>query len=233
MKNNKNILLTALLLWILFPVCLFAQNSNNKIAEGNQLYRSNDFEGAQKTYEEVLKTLPESEIGNYNLGNTYYQQQQYDNAIAAFQKAAELASSPESRAKSMHNLGNAYIAQKNYEAGIQAYKQALRDNPGSADTKYNLAYAQTLLKEQKKKQEEQQKKEEEKKKQPEQQNKKEEDKQNPSPQKQQEQPAKPKEYSKDELERILQSLNNDDKEVQDKVNKQKAQNGTGDAEKDW
>jgi hypothetical protein len=35
------------------------------------------------------------------------------------------------------------------------------------------------------------------------------------------------------LERILQSLNNDDKEVQDKVNKQKAQNGTGDAEKDW
>ena len=48
-----------------------------------------------------------------------------------------------------------------------------------------------------------------------------------------EQPAQPKEYSKEELERILQSLNNDDKNVQEKVNKQKAQSGNADAEKDW
>ena len=199
---------------------LLAQKENGAIDEGNKKYTEQDYTGAQKSYNEALQVNPESDAGNFNLGNTLFQQKDYQGALDQFRKAAENTTDPEIRAEAYHNMGNALLEQKKYEESINAYKQALRNNPEDADTKYNLAYAQK----------EDQKKEEQKKEDPKDQNN---DQQPPQDQQKDQKQSPSKQYTKEELERIMQALNQDDKNVQEKVNKQKVQAAGAEAEKDW
>jgi len=232
MKKSNNMKLKILIAFLLINGILAAQNANNIIKEGNEKYKQQDYAGAQQSYEEATLKDPSSGAGNYNLGNAYYQQQQYDKAIEQFKKAGEIATSPETRADAYHNMGNAYLQQKKYQESVDAYKHALRESPADADTKYNLAYAQQMLKKQQQQQQQNQdQKNQDQKKQEEQKNKEQQNKN--QQQKDPQQQTQPKQYSKEELERILESLNNDDKSVQDKVNKQKAQKTSGTNEKDW
>ncbi|HRF75669.1 MAG TPA: tetratricopeptide repeat protein [Chitinophagales bacterium] len=236
MKKNETMRIVVLTFLLLISYTGFAQNSNAIIKEGNDLYEQKDYKGAQQKYEQAVTETPDSDAGNYNLGNTYYQQQEYDKAAAQYERAAQAASDPETRANAYHNLGNAYLQQKKYEESINAYKQSLRDKPTDDNTKYNLAYAQKMLKQQQQQQQQNQDKNQQKKEEPKKQDQQKQDQnqqKQEQQQKEQQQPAQPKEYSKEELERILQSLNNDDKNVQEKVNKQKSQSGNADAEKDW
>ena len=77
---------------------------------------------------------------------------------------------------------------------------------------------------------EDQKKEEQKKEDPKDQNN---DQQPPQDQQKDQKQSPSKQYTKEELERIMQALNQDDKNVQEKVNKQKVQAAGAEAEKDW
>ncbi len=214
-----------------------AQKENVAIQEGNQKYNEKDFNGAQKSYNDALITNPASDAGNFNLGNSLFQQQDYEGALNQFRKTAENTDDPEIRAQAYHNMGNTLLQQKKYEESINAYKQALRNNPEDADTKYNLAYAQKMIQQQQQQQnknqddkKEDQKKDEQKKEEPQDKNK---DQQPPKDQQQEQKQSQPKQYSKEELERIMQALNEDDKNVQEKVNKQKVQAAGAEAEKDW
>ena len=215
---------------------LLAQKENGAIDEGNKKYTEQDYTGAQKSYNEALQVNPESDAGNFNLGNTLFQQKDYQGALDQFRKAAENTTDPEIRAEAYHNMGNALLEQKKYEESINAYKQALRNNPEDADTKYNLAYAQKMIQQQQQQnknqndKKEDQKKEEQKKEDPKDQN----NNQQPPQDQQKDQKQSPsKQYTKEELERIMQALNQDDKNVQEKVNKQKVQAAGAEAEKDW
>jgi len=225
---------TIIIFLLLSSSLLMAQKENVAIQEGNQKYNEKDFNGAQKSYNDALITNPASDAGNFNLGNSLFQQQDYEGALNQFRKTAENTDDPEIRAQAYHNMGNTLLQQKKYEESINAYKQALRNNPEDADTKYNLAYAQKMIQQQQNKNQddkkEDQKKDEQKKEEPQDKNK---DQQPPKDQQQEQKQSQPKQYSKEELERIMQALNEDDKNVQEKVNKQKVQAAGAEAEKDW
>lgn len=220
---------------ICFASGIFAQNANAVIKEGNEKYKQQDYSGAQQSYEQATVNDPNSNAGTFNLGNAYYQQKQYDKAIEQFQKAGETAQNPTERADAYHNLGNSYLQQKKYQESVNAYKQSLRNSPEDVDTKYNLAYAQKMLKEQKQRQDQQQKDKDQQKQdqQKKDQQQKQDQQKKDQDQQQKEQQSQPKQYSKEELERILESLNNDDKSVQNKINKQKTQKSAASGEKDW
>nr|2AVP_A Chain A, synthetic consensus TPR protein [Methanothrix harundinacea 6Ac] len=64
----------------------------------------------------------------YNLGNAYYKQGDYDEAIEYYQKALEL--DPRS-AEAWYNLGNAYYKQGDYDEAIEYYQKALELDPRS------------------------------------------------------------------------------------------------------
>ena len=66
----------------------FAQSSRELIHEGNKLYDQKKYGEAEVDYRKSLNTKENSFIGNYNLGNTYYQQGKYDEAMQQFQMAA-------------------------------------------------------------------------------------------------------------------------------------------------
>ncbi len=239
---NKNIFfLTILIFSFLF---VSAQKERKFIREGNDSYNSNGFKNSEISYRKAIDKNKESFDAAFNIGDALYKQKKYDEANKQFSSILNDELSNNSKSKLYHNIGNSFLQSKKYKESIEAYKNALRANPNDMDTKYNLTYAKNMLKQQqqkknnknqdkknkdkqKDKKEDKNKKNQDKKKQ----DNKEQDKKN-NDQKKQQQQAKPK-ISKKDAEKLLKSLQADEKKVQDKVKKQKAKTVRVKSEKEW
>jgi tetratricopeptide (TPR) repeat protein len=143
-------------------------------------------------------------------------------------------------AKAYHNLGNSLLKSQKIEESIAAYKSSLRYYPDDQETKYNLAYAKDLLKKQQQKknqekdQDQKQDKDQEKKEQDKKEQENQEQKKNDQQQdKQKQQQSQPQKISKEDANRLLKALANDEKKIQEKVKKAKAKMQKVKTEKDW
>ena len=210
---------------LLFINCSVAQSSKKLIHEGNKKYEEKKFSDAEINYRKSLNTKDNQFIGNYNLGNTLYQQGKFDEAKQQYENAAGFRPDKEQLSKTLHNLGNTYVKNKKFEEGIQAYKQALKLNPKDNDTRYNLAYAKAMMQQQqqqnqdKKQDNKDQDKKDKQEKEKEQQQKQQEQKQDQAKEEQKkEQQVKKDKISKEDAEKILLALNNDEKKIQKKLN---------------
>ncbi len=227
----KNHLILSLLL--LFWIPSVAQKENSFIRQGNRQYNDGKFKEAEIDYRKALERKPTSAMGAFNLGNALYRQENYEDAERNFMNAAGQikATDPSARAGAFHNLGNAYLKAEKYNESIQAFRQALRLNPSDDETRYNLAYAMRKLSEQQ--QQQQQKGDNDRK----DDNKDQKDQQNSNEnqdrQDQQQQQQQKPQISKQDAERMLQALKNDEQKTLDKVNRQKAKAGPVQVEKDW
>ena len=132
-------------------------------------------------------------------------------------------------------MGVIFHSQKDYAKAVEAYKESLRNNPKDDETRYNLALAQKQLQDQQQNQDQNQDqdKQDQQKEQDKQQDQQKDQQQN---QDQQQQPSQPEkkdnEMSKENAEQLLNSVMQDEKDVQDKVRKQQVLQG-GRLEKDW
>lgn len=115
---------------------------------GNASYKQNDFFTAEKNYRKALELNPNYDKANYNLGNSVYHQKKYAEAVPMYDLAAKTTKDKVFKAENYHNIGNAMMKQKKYAEAIKAYKNALRNNPNDDETRYNLALAQKMLKNQ-------------------------------------------------------------------------------------
>lgn len=227
-----------LVLFFAFPVVNYAQSEKKHIKDGNEAYKKSDYVSAEKEYNKALGKNKDSYKATFNLGDTYYKQGKYEEAANQFQLLTHHATSKDTLAKAFHNLGNSLLKSKKYQESVDAYKNALKNNPNDADTRYNLAYAQQYLKQQ----QEQQKKEEEKKEKEKKEDKKDKkDKEKEEKEKKEkeekEKKEKPEEQknkiSKEDAQRLLDALQNDEKNLQDKMKKIKAKGTKVEIEKDW
>jgi len=222
-----------ILLSIIIINCTFSQNDKKQIREGNKFYKNKKFHDSEVAYQKALKKDPKSFKAIFNLGDALYKQEKYDEAIKQFSNANTQLKEKTDISKSYHNLGNSYLLQNKLDESINAYKSALRNNPKDMETKYNLAYAQSM----KKKQEQQNKQnnkndkqQNEKQQKQEQQNKENNKKDNKQENKQQQ----PKEQmSKQDAERMLNALQDNEKNTQDKVKKEQVTANKKQIEKDW
>lgn len=243
-------LLLILMIFISFAqMSIFAQKDRKYIREGNKAFASGKYQDAELSYRKALDKTKEPVKPSFNIGDALYKQKKFEDAAGQFDKLAEAETNKESVARTYHNLGNSYLQANKLKESIEAYKKALRNNPGDMETKYNLAYAQEKLKEQQKKQQknkdknkdnkdnkdknknkkdqnkdqnkdknkDQNKKDQDKK----DQNKQDQNKNKDQQQKQQQ--PQPNQISKEDAARILQALANQEKDVQKKVKKAKAQ----------
>jgi Ca-activated chloride channel homolog len=134
------------------------------VREGNKLYKDKKYTEAEKNYLNALGKKGNSLRGAFNLGDAYYQQGKYKEAAEQFEMLAAKKPGGDTLSKIYHNLGNSYLKQKEFEKSINAYKNALKTNTTDEESRYNLAYAQKMLKQQQEKQkQEQEKKDQEKK----------------------------------------------------------------------
>lgn len=122
------------------------------IARGNAFFAQNDFDHARVEYSKVLATSPTNYAANFNLASSYYELENYRNAVLHFEKATENSDDKIEKANAYHNLGNSLMMQNSFKKAIEAYKNSLRNNPKDNETRYNFALARKLLENQEKQQ---------------------------------------------------------------------------------
>ncbi len=190
-----------------------AQEVNKSIQAGNDLYKQQQYEKAAAEYSKALELEPDNSTAKYNLANTLYKQGKQVEASKLYTELARDAGEPELRSKSYYNNGVMLSKQKRLEESIEAYKNALRQNPADKDARENLQKALLELK---------------KKNPP----KKEDKKENKKKQNQQQQNKQPQsKLSPKEAEQRLKLLEQKEKEVQQRLQKEKSK--TGGQPKDW
>ncbi len=203
----------------------YAQKKDSDLPKANEEFAAKNYTEAEAKYRMSQSKFPEKATSTYNLGNAIYSQKQSSESKLAFAKASEKAKTYAEKHKAFHNLGNAYMKEKEYEQAEQAFKNALINNPQDEETRYNYALAKKKNKENPKKPDD--KKDKDKK--PE--DKKDKDK--PKEDNGNKPKPEPSPESKQQLENMLNALNNEEKKVQEKMNKNKQKGTPVKPEKDW
>ncbi|MEK9603664.1 MAG: tetratricopeptide repeat protein [Flavobacteriaceae bacterium] len=137
---------------------LTAQESEviNHIFDGNQQIETESFDEAEMDYRRALSKAPEKPEALFNLGNTHYQEQDYEEAKQRYFQTQKFTENKSSKHHAFHNLGNVFMKQKDYAKAVEVYKNALRSNPQDEETRYNYALAKELLEKEKEQQEQNQ-----------------------------------------------------------------------------
>ena len=252
MKNSIFIILLG------FTTLLFSQQKDQKdlerearkvVREGNELYNQLKFEEAEIAYKKALDKNPNYAKASYNLANTIYQKNQNKEAVFQYDLAEKIAPDKMSKAEIFHNMGNSFMKEKQYDKAVDAYKNAMRNNSKDEETRYNLAMAQELLKNQQDKDNKDNKdnkddnkddknkdqkdkeggdkdKKDEKDKDQDKGKDKEDDKGDPKKDKEdpqnQNQKPRPNQLSPEQMKQLLEAMNNEENKTQKKLNAQKA-----------
>jgi Ca-activated chloride channel family protein len=243
-----------ILLFLFFQgFVLYAQQEKSYINKGNQLYKKKDYTAAEENYRKSLDQKKQSLEGSFNLGDALYKQKNYVDAAQKFTDIAESSTNSSVKGQAYHNLGNSLLEQKKLKESIDAYKKSLMNNPKDDQTRYNLAYAMEKLKQQQQQDKKDKDKDKNKDKNKDKDKKdqdKDKDKKDPNKDKKDQDKNKdpnkpdkdqnkdqngqqPDKLSKEEAERMLQALANEEKNTQDKLKKKKATGVKGRIIKDW
>ena len=137
------------LLFLLVASSAFAQKTERDyLRSGNKLYNDSLFIKAEVDYRKALEINPKSTDAMFNLGNSLLMQQKAKEAMEQFESASKVEKDKDKLAQIYHNMGVILQSSKQYPQCIEAYKESLRNNPKDDETRYNLALAQKLLKDQ-------------------------------------------------------------------------------------
>ncbi len=203
-----SISILAVLLCVMGYAQQSVKNANEEISKGNTSYKQGEYQKAETAYDEALRLQSSNTIAKFNKANTQYRQQKNTEAIKGFEAVIMDSRDNKTKADGFYNKGVILSGEKKLEESIEAYKNALRQNAADQQARENL---QKALLELKKKAPQQQKKEDKK-----------EDKK---------QPQQPRMNQK-EAERRLKLLEQKEKELQQRMEKNKSQSVRGQG-KDW
>ncbi len=258
-KNHGNIAFASIiaLLFSFVQTESFAQGAGRaKVLEGNRFYAEEKFDEANDNYRDAQVDNPESPVIHFNVGDALYQKRNYEEALKSYQSAVQKTNDPQLQAQSYYNLGNTLFRLDKLPESIAAYQQALKLNPNDEDAKFNLEYVRRKIKESAQKQPQDQQQQQQNQRQDQQQNQQNQNGEKDQEQQQQEgqqgeqnkdqkdqqeqeqeeqqaaqQQAQPGELSKEDAERLLEALQNQEKEAQKK--RQAQVRGRVRVEKDW
>lgn len=259
---TRNILLTSI--FICCTLCGTAQQMTEQdyIRSGNKFYADSLFEKAEVEYRKALEINSASTDALYNLGNALFNQIAQTPAKAGesldqYKTAAKLETDKARLAQIYHNMGVLLYLGEQYGESVAAYKESMRNNPHDDETRYNLAKAMYMNKqqeqqkneqeqeqekqeqeqqqqEQQKEEQQQQQQQEQEQQQQEQQNQEQQEQQNQQQQEQQTQQQQSEEQiSKENAEQILNALMQDEKDIQEKQKKMMQQQQGKTLDKDW
>ena len=207
---------------------------------GNKQFDKGVYADAEASYKKALDKKNNMPEATFNLGDAVYEQKRYDEAAKQFQLSAQTNTDKNVKAKAYHNLGNTYLEQQKWEDAAKAFKDALKQNPKDAETKYNLAYANAMLQQQKnqsKDNKDKKDKKDDKKDEKKDQDKKDQQKDDKQANKdkkdqQQKQGQQPK-LSKEEAEKMLQAMQGEEQKTNEKMQKKQMKVVNVKIEKDW
>ena len=251
--NKKYIFITSLMTCFYgLPNTVLAQSAHTLLREGDAAYLRKDYKKAEDSYRNA-QAAERSYKGSFNLGNTLYMQQRYEDAEQIFDGVAHRAPDNKMRSEAFYNKGNTHILKNEYDKAIENYKESLRLNPNDLNAKKNLAFAKKQQEKQQKQDKNPQQNPDKNQQQPQnpQQNpdKNQQQPQNPqqNPDKNQQQPQNPQQnqdknqqqpqkqqpdMNNDNAERLLKIMDNEDQKVQQRLKKGKPTKKAASG-KDW
>jgi tetratricopeptide (TPR) repeat protein len=221
----------------IIPIAGSAQPEKKYIRQGNREYEKSKFQESEISYRRAVDGNKGSANAIFNIGDALYKQNKYDEAAKHFSDNINMNDDPERRSAAFYNLGNSLLKANKLKESIEAYKGSLKLNPDNFEAKYNLAYAQDLLKQQQ--EQEQQQKDQDNQKDKDQNNDKDQQQENKEnqdqkqDQQQEHQSQQEQSISKEDAERLLNSLANDERKVQEKVKLARAAQERKKTVKNW
>ena len=247
------------LLFLLISFSLISQKTSidNELYEGNEKVKKEDYLGAEMDYRLALTRAPQTPKALFNLGNTQYQANAYDEAAQQFFRTQKFSENKTEKHAALHNMGNVYMKKKEYEKAVESYKNALRNNPSDNETRYNYALAKSLLEDENKNNKDKDKQNNDKNKKGEDdKNEKSSDKDDNGKEEKEDKPnkenneandknqkdskkdnsnqnRKPGQLSPEQVKSLLEAINNQEKKVQDKINAKKVKGKPDKTKKDW
>ena len=237
------------ILSFLMSITSIAQNKKSFLRDGNKLYADSNYNEAEIQYRKSLEKDQDYFNASFNLADAVYKQEDYsdsDTSIGSstlFKALINSAPNDEDLAKVYHNLGNSLVKEGKLDDAIAAYKSALRINPNDNETRHNLALSKQQKQEQEQQEEENkeeqkedkegEKKEEQKDKEQEgkEENKKQEE--NKEEQKQNQPEEKKEDMSKEDAEKMLEAIQQQEKDLQEELQKKKFKGKRMKVLKDW
>ncbi len=128
-------------------VFLFLILGSSVLADGDstisaeELYKKKQYETAIAKFQELLKASPNSAQLHSNLACSLYQLGRSEEALQHWQTALKNSKDPAQSGRINYNIGNYYFKANQLDKAINAYKDALRFNPDDTLAKYNLEIA--------------------------------------------------------------------------------------------
>jgi Ca-activated chloride channel homolog len=245
LKRTGSVLITLVLL-IALNTTASGQAEKKFVRQGNRAYDKKKFADSEISYRKAADKNKNYPDAVFNAGDALYRQNKFEEAGKQFMQNASMNEDKDKKSAAMFNLGNSMLKANKLQESIEAYKNSLKLNPGNNEAKYNLAYAQDQLKkqqDQKNQQQQQQNKDnkdqdKDKNKQDQkkdQQNKQDQNKENKDNQNEKQKPDQQQQQtmSKDDAERLLNALANEEKKVQEKVKLAKAAKSQVRTVKNW
>lgn len=148
MKIFRYILVVSMLLSVALTAS--AQVDRHDVRAGNRKFRKDNWKEADISYRKALVKDSTSVAANYNLANTLYRQENYEEAEKLMKKIGDNASASANAADYWYNTGDIAIAKKDWQGAVNAFKEALLKNPSDMDAKENYIYAKKMLENQQK-----------------------------------------------------------------------------------
>jgi Ca-activated chloride channel homolog len=233
-KNKIQVFSLFTFLLVIISSMANAQTDKKYIRHGNKEYEKNNYSESEVAYRKAIDKNKQSPDAVFNTGNALYKQKKYEDAGKQFIDNNSMNENKLKKSASLYNLGNSLFMAKKLKESIEAYKGSLKLNSKNIEAKYNLAYAQDMLKQQQEQEQQQQDKNNQDKNKDENkddQNKQEQEQQKDQNNKQDQQQQQS--ISKEDAQRILNALANDEKKVQEKVKLAKAARNKVNTVKNW
>jgi Ca-activated chloride channel family protein len=241
-KRTLNLMLILLIMY----TTLDAQSDKRYMRQGNREYEKNKFSESEILYRKATDQNKNSSDAVFNTGDALYKQKKYEDAGKQFMENIKMNEEKTKKSAALFNLGNSMLKANKLPESIEAYKGSLKLAPENMETKYNLGYAQDLLRKQQEQKQQQSKdkqnqnqnkdknkkdqKDDKKDQKDQNKDKEKDDKQNQDKQQQQDQQQQ---ISKDDAQRLLNAMANEEKNVQEKVKLAKAAKEKVRSVKNW
>ena len=182
----------------------YSQSERKYIRDGNKNFSDSSFVKSEINYKKSLEINPDYDAAIFNLSNSLQKQKRFDESEEYLKKIIGNSNDSSIISDSYYNLGNNMLQQQKINEAIDAYKNCLRINPEDEEARYNLTKMVMKFKKS----------------------------ENDSEQSSQPSNEKQNTLSKDEIKRMLEALDREEKKVQDKMKKINASQPKK-LEKDW
>ena len=222
---------------VLAPAVMSAQSDRTEVRAGNKDFKKGLFREAEIDYKRALIVDSASVTAKYNLGNTLYKAESYNEAELYFKDLGDTLKNLSSSKASdyFHNSGNIALKQKKYQEAVEAFKESLRLEPDNFETKNQQSQnQQQQQQDQNQDQNQQNQDQNQNNDQQNDQNQNQNNDQNRQNQDQQQQPQNQPQISPQAAQQMLQAIEDKEKQTQDKVKKAKAlKEKSKEKEKNW